>query len=80
MQRVSTVYTGTISKRMDKSMQETGSGDFNPENNYTHADVWQCDFSSYTGPGEFMIAVDGIGCSYPFEIATILLESHTTMP
>ncbi len=63
-----TVYTGTISKRMDKTVQETGSWDFDPEKNYTHADVWQCDFSAYTGSGEFVVAVDGIGCSYPFEI------------
>jgi len=65
----STAFTGTIAKRMDKSIQETGSGDFGDEKNYSHADVWQCDFSTFTTSGEYVVAVDGIGCSYPFEIS-----------
>ena len=62
-----TAYTGTIAKRMDKNTRETASADF-PSGNYTNADVWECDFSALTAPGEYIVAVDGIGRSFPFEI------------
>jgi hypothetical protein len=64
----STAFTGTIALRKTKATQETGNGQFGPEYNYTHADVWECNFSSFNTPGEYVVAVDGIGCSYPFEI------------
>jgi uncharacterized protein YjdB len=62
-----TVYTGTIAKRMAKDVRETTSTDF-PSGNFTSADVWECDFSQFTTPGEYIVAVDGIGRSFPFEI------------
>ncbi len=62
-----TAFSGTIAKRMDKTFKETNSDDF-PGGNYTNADVWECDFSAFTKPGEYIVAVDGIGCSFPFEI------------
>lgn len=62
-----TVYKTTIQKRMDKTDRETASDDF-PGGNYTNADVWECDFSVYQNPGEYVVAVDGIGSSFPFEI------------
>jgi uncharacterized protein YjdB len=62
-----TAFTGTIAKRMGKNTRETVSTDF-PSGNYTNADVWQCDFSGLTTPGEYIVAVDGIGRSFPFEI------------
>jgi hypothetical protein len=61
-------FTGSIVKRMDKTFIEAASNDFAPENNYSLADVWECNFSSFTAAGEYVIAIDGIGCSYPFEI------------
>jgi len=30
--------------------------------------VWQCDFSSFSTVGHYRLAVEGVGCSYPFEI------------
>ena len=62
-----TAFTGTIAKRMGKNTRETSSADF-PSGNYTNADVWECDFSDFTTPGEYVVAVDGIGKSFPFEI------------
>jgi hypothetical protein len=62
-----TAFTGTIAKRMAKSTRETVSTDF-PSGNYTNADVWECDFSALTIPGEYIVAVDGIGRSFPFDI------------
>ncbi|TVQ04249.1 MAG: hypothetical protein EA359_07090, partial [Balneolaceae bacterium] len=61
------VFTTTITKRMGKNERETASDDF-PGGNYTNADVWECDFSPFTSPGEYVVAVDGIGHSFPFEI------------
>lgn len=37
--------------------------------NYSGVDVWQMDFSALTRPGTYRISIDGLGCSYPFEIA-----------
>lgn len=62
-----TAFTATIQKRMDKTERETASDDF-PGGNYTNADVWECDFSVFSKPGEYVISVEGIGSSYPFEI------------
>ena len=62
-----TAFTGTIVKRMTGSTRETASADF-PSGNYTNADVWECDFSELKTPGEYIVAVDGIGRSFPFEI------------
>ncbi|MBQ0736362.1 glycoside hydrolase family 9 protein [Aquimarina celericrescens] len=65
----STVYTGTIEKRLDKSVKESTHPDFGSTGNYSKADVWQCDFSNVTSPGEYVIVVDRIGRSFPFEIS-----------
>lgn len=62
-----TVFTTTIQKRLGKTERETGSDDF-PGGNYTNADVWECDFSAFSTPGEYVVAAEGIGRSFPFEI------------
>jgi endoglucanase len=31
-------------------------------------DVMECDFSAFNEPGEYVVSVDRIGCSYPFRI------------
>lgn len=61
------VYTTTINKRMGKNERETVSDDF-PSGNYSNADVWECDFSTFSTPGEYVLAVERIGRSFPFEI------------
>lgn len=61
------VFTTTITKRMTKNERESASTDF-PSGNYTNADVWECDFSAFSNPGEYVVAVEGIGHSFPFEI------------
>jgi endoglucanase len=37
--------------------------------NYNGVDVYLMDFSSLERPGTYRVSVEGIGCSYPFEIA-----------
>lgn len=69
------VYSGTISLRRTKTNEDSDPmgvanfDEFAPERNYTHADVWQCDFSQVSTPGTYRIVVDRIGCSYPFSIS-----------
>jgi len=64
-----TVYTGKIALRKD---YETGGPDTGqsetPNQNYTGADVWECDFSGFKESGEYKIVVEGIGSSFPFKI------------
>ena len=37
--------------------------------NYNGTDVFEMDFSQVREPGEYVVAVEGVGCSYPFPIA-----------
>ncbi len=36
--------------------------------NLTEADVWECDFSEFTGAGTYKLVINGIGSSAPFAI------------
>jgi endoglucanase len=39
-----------------------------PPKNYSKTAVYQMDFSDFNKPGRYRIYVNGIGCSYPFDI------------
>ncbi len=66
----SVVFTGTIEKRTDKNTtSDFINNQFENKSSVTRADIWQCDFSAFNTEGEYRIAVEGIGCSYPFGIA-----------
>lgn len=62
------VFTGTIAKRKDKATAETLNGDFGAGMNFTNADVWECNFTGFTTPGQYYVAVDNMGRSHPFAI------------
>ena len=36
--------------------------------NYNGVDVYVMDFSGLSDPGTYRVCVEGVGCSYPFEI------------
>ncbi|TWT83499.1 Endoglucanase D precursor [Planctomycetes bacterium CA13] len=36
--------------------------------NFNGTDVARCDFSRFSEPGRYRVVVDGVGCSFPFEI------------
>jgi endoglucanase len=40
-----------------------------PDGNFLPADVYECDFSGLKRPGEYVLSVQGIGCSFPFSIS-----------
>jgi hypothetical protein len=60
------VYSGkpTLRKRADGPAD---SGDA-VEGTHFRADVWECDFSEVREPGEYVLAMDRMGCSFPFRI------------
>lgn len=69
------VYTGEINFRQENDRTILRVVNNNPANitgpykNHTHADIAECNFSDFSQPGEYVISVPGIGCSFPFEIS-----------
>jgi len=63
-----TVYAGDMRLRSRKTQRETGQSGDTPGGNFSNADVWECDFSTFGTSGEYVVSVQGIGCSFPFEI------------
>lgn len=45
-----------------------------PPKNYSDTAVYRMDFSSHQTPGTYRVYVDGIGCSYPFNIGRSVWE------
>ncbi|KPL13206.1 MAG: hypothetical protein AMS26_15315, partial [Bacteroides sp. SM23_62] len=78
------LYTGeslfqdTIRKRLD--IETSTEYDLPQEtvNKFiSMSDVWECDFSAFNTPGEYVISLDNTGCSYPFRIGEdIYREAH----
>lgn len=63
------VFQGNIQKRLD--LDNAGYIDLQrtPQQGFlSMSDVWECDFSEFKVSGEYVIAVDGIGSSYPFRL------------
>lgn len=64
------IFTGKLTFRAPATQQETAhKSDSPPNGNFLKADVYECDFSSFTNTGRFVVAVDGVGCSFPFAVA-----------
>ncbi len=63
------VYTGTASLRLDleTSTQKDMPGEEDSPY-FSMSDVLECDFSDFSTPGEYVVAVEKFGHSYPFEI------------
>lgn len=62
-------FTGQLQFRKAQDNAETGhKTDSPPHGNFLKADVWECDFSNFKTPGTYVIAVEGVGCSWPFRI------------
>lgn len=63
------VFTGKVAFRMPKTQVETAQTNDTPGGNFLGADVWECDFSGFNTPGTYTLTVEGVGSSWPFEIA-----------
>lgn len=63
------VFTGQVRLGARANQPETGHPtDSPPYGNFLGADVAQCDFTAFTTPGTYVLAVDGVGRSFPFRI------------
>ena len=63
------VFSGQVRFRLGKENPETAyKSDSPPFGNFLGADVWECDFSNFERPGIYVLAVEGVGCSWPFRI------------
>ncbi len=63
------VFNGQVRFRRGKENPETAyKSDSPPFGNFLGADVWECDFSKFERPGIYVVAVEGVGCSWPFRI------------
>ncbi|HEX7901468.1 MAG TPA: glycoside hydrolase family 9 protein [Planctomycetota bacterium] len=61
-------FSGTVAFRAPADRQETGLVSDTPKGSFLCAEVWQCDFSAFSTPGAYAVAVDGVGRSFPFRI------------
>ena len=73
-------FTGKLAFRAPATQQETYHKiDSPPYGNFLDADVYECDFSSFTSPGQYILSVEGIGSSFPFQLdADIYREAFRT--
>ncbi len=62
------VLEGKLALRAPKSQVETGQTNDTPGGNFQGADVYECDFSGLKTIGRYRLAVEGIGCSFPFAV------------
>lgn len=53
--------------RLSKALEDKTEDAYN--RNYSGADVFEMDFSQLRDRGEYVVSVEGVGCSYPFTIA-----------
>ncbi len=75
-----TVFSGNVAKRKDlktgapQTSAPVDGTPFSPikkanvPSNFTEADVSECDFSAFKTPGNYRVAVEGMGCSFTFAI------------
>ncbi len=63
------VFTGKVKFRKDEKNQETyHKSDSPPYGNFLNAEVYECDFSTFTRPGRYVLSVEGIGTSQTFAV------------
>ncbi|HEY0867924.1 MAG TPA: glycoside hydrolase family 9 protein [Fimbriimonas sp.] len=63
-----TVFTGKVAFRKAADNPETTHASDTPGANFLAAEVAECDFTSFYKPGAYVVAVEGVGGSFPFRI------------
>jgi endoglucanase len=61
-------FTGKVAFRKSATTIETGQWNDTPNANFEGADVYECDFSRFKTTGKYVLAVQGLGASFPFQI------------
>ena len=75
-------FAGRLAHRAAADNSETSRKNLDtPYGNYLGAAVYECNFTAFTTPGRYRLVVEGIGCSYPFEIGDDIYRApfRTTM-
>ena len=63
------VFQGTIQKRLDLDNPTYIDLQRTPQQGFlSMSDVWECDFSDFNVSGEYILAIEGIGSSFPFRL------------
>ena len=62
-------FSGKVAFRKDKSNPETQQVGETPKGNFLGADVAECDFSSFTQEGNYVLKVEGVGRSRAFLVS-----------
>jgi hypothetical protein len=62
------VFNGTVALQHAYNLPDNNRPSESPYNNYNVSNVYECDFSSFSQNGEFLLSVEDVGCSYPFRI------------
>ena len=63
------VYQGTATERRTRQQVEDPR-----DRDYTLSEVHQLDFSDFTTPGQYRLCVEGVGCSFEFEIGSAVWQ------
>ncbi|MCX7798816.1 MAG: glycoside hydrolase family 9 protein [Fimbriimonadales bacterium] len=61
-------FEGKVAFRRTATDPETNQPDETPNQNFVGADTAECDFSSFRQPGTYVLAIEGVGCSFPFDV------------
>lgn len=59
---------GKLAFRKPAANLDTNHKSDTPQGSFLAADVYECDLSALTRPGQYVVAVEGIGCSFPFRV------------
>lgn len=63
------VFRGTVARKSDfQTALPDVPVDQSIRGSLSGADIWECNFSPLRQAGEYKVVVEGMGCSYPFEI------------
>jgi endoglucanase len=64
------VFTAPVTFRKAADNNEFAYYDVCLNGSMVGAEVYECNFSAFCTPGTYRLSVDGMGCSYPFDIST----------
>ena len=59
------VFDGKLKLRKNASEPDSAQA---AEGNHFRTNLYECNFTSFNTPGTYVLAVEGVGCSYPFQI------------
>ncbi len=72
-------FEGKVAFRKAADNPETGQASDTPKANFQDTDIYECEFSAFAKPGKYVVAVEGVGCSWPFLVdANVYREPYFT--